>query len=133
MATYYAGTSGDLTFDSITLKVISWNFTDEGTEIETTNKSSGGYFEGMIGKRKGSGSCEAIWDGDILYGDPPVIKSGNSAAFALPLSDASGADSISGTAYVNSVAYTHDLDGTFKYTMNFTATGRYYLPGETVA
>lgn len=131
MATYFAGIYGDVTFDSVLLHTTSWNFTDEATAIETTHKSGNGFYKVMTGKRKGSGSFEAKWDGDITYGDPPVIKSGNSAAITLKLSNDTGSDSITGTAVILTCEYTHDLDGAFTYNATFEMDGDYLIPGES--
>lgn len=131
MATYYAGIYGDVTFDSVTLNTTSWSFTDEATAIETTHKSGSGFYKLITGKRKGSGSCEAKWDGDITYGDPPVIRSGNSGSITLNLGDGSGTETITGTAVVISCEYTHDLDGAFTYSISFEMDGEYLVPGES--
>lgn len=133
MATYYNGTDGDVTFDGTLLHTSTWNATDEATEIETTHKSSGGFYGLTTAKRKCSGSFEAKWDGDITMGDPPVIKSGNRGTLRLALSNESGAEAITGTAVITSAAYTHDLDGVFSYSCNFVMDGEYLLPGETEA
>ena len=130
MATYFAGTAGDVSFDSVTLKVQTWSFSDEATEIETTNKSSLGFYGVITGKRKGSGSFEALWDNDISYGNPPVIASGNSGTLNLN-ADADGTPKISGTAFITNCEYTHELDGALKYTASFVMDGDYVLMGES--
>lgn len=133
MATYYAGIFGDVTFDSVLLHTRNWSFTDEAAPLETTHKSSGGFYKLITGKRKGSGSFEALWDGDIAYTDPPVIRSGNSAAITLRLGDGSGTETITGTAVIISCEYTHDLDGVFTYNCSFEIDGEYFVPGESDA
>lgn len=130
MATYYAGIHGDVTFDSVTLHTTNWSFTDEATEIETTHKSGDGFYKLITGKRKGSGSFEAKWDGDITYGSPPVIISGNRASITLNLGSGSGSDAITGTAVITSCEYTHDLDGAFTYNCSYVMDGQYLIPGE---
>lgn len=131
MARYYAGISGDVTFDGVTLHVVSWSFNDEASPIESTHKSSGGFYKLFTGKRKGSGSFEALWDGDITYGDPPCIRSGNSGTANLLVSNDSGSEAVTGTAVVISCEYSHDLDDAFRYTVNFEMDGEYKVPSET--
>jgi len=130
MATYFAGIYGDVTFDSVLLHTMNWNFTDEATAIPTSHKSSGGFAKLITGMRKGSGSFEALWDGDIDLQDPPVIRSGSTGAITLRLSEGSGSETITGTAVIISCEYTHDLEGAFKYNCSFETDGEYKVPGE---
>ena len=130
MATYYSGTSGDVTFDGVTLNVTNWSFKDEATVAETTHKSGNGFYSSHAVKRKGSGSIEANYDGDINYGSPPCLIAGNTGSATLPLTSSSGSDMISGTILVLDCDYSHELDGFFKYTINFETQGSYSVPGE---
>jgi len=128
MTQFFTGTTGDVTFDGVALQVTSWNATDEATEIETTTVADAGKYNLTTGKRKLSFSCEAQFDGDISYGNPPVIAAGSVGDFTLLADDSEGSPSFAGTAGVISCDYTHDLDGTFKYSLKCVAKGEYSTP-----
>lgn len=125
MATYYTGTTGDVTFKSKALKVTSWKATEEAVEIDTTNVGTAGYFTGTTGIKKMTWECEAIYDGDITYGSPPVIQVGQSGTISLDVVDSG--NSIDGTGTVTGCDYTHDLNGVFTYSLKGFMTGAYTL------
>jgi hypothetical protein len=123
----YPGTIGSVIFNSVDLRVQKWTFGEKGTVNETTTKSDGGYYKGVVTKMKGAGSFEAIYDSTINGGTVPPLKIGSQASANFQF-DTGGVQITCPIITITDCDYTSDRDGMLTYTCTYETYGTYTLP-----
>lgn len=113
--TALSGKSGSITGGGGASEITQWNSNIEIDMLDATSMASSGFREYIAGLQGCTGSFTAI-------GTKPTAST---TSASLSLLTSAGGVTISGTAFIHSVAVTSDVADKVVWTANFTFTGSF--------
>lgn len=117
-----SGHTGTATINSVLVKgVESWNIDYTANIIEVTGMDSGGIAEHIGGVTRWSGSITGHYDG-ATGGSLGTVTPGASLTHSLVTNTTAG-KTYAGTAIIESCNPEVSVDGSVRFTINFTGTG----------
>ena len=108
------GYDGNVTFTNLTVGTKTWVLNIDADVIDTTDFSSTGWRDATAGLKKWTATVDAKWD------TTNTAALGDTGALLLTVTTS---EIYYGTAFINSMPVTHNVEGVALVTYSFTGKG----------
>lgn len=122
----FNGQAGSVTYNMITHSVTDWKGDWETPEINTTSTGAGGFYTGITGPQKFSGTFKMFLDSSALATGNCIPGYGTQATLSLLIGNT--AKAISGTANILKATIDNPAEDGVTYEVAYTMTGSFTVP-----